>query len=316
MISELHVPPSLCICLEPEFYRLYGHFTTHYNSDAPYGCEGLWEYFKMFRFTLETYCGNMVVRVPMVSTIAGASISVLVSSNHKNTRKSRWLDLPPVTNALRKNADRRKGGFFIPKFRGKENTMNDKNAVKMEKSELMKLVDITPYANNPRKNDRAIEPVMNSIREFGFNQPIVVDKDHVIIVGHTRYLAALELGLEEVPVYVAAHLSEEQARAYRLADNKTNELSEWDAGLLELELDAVEDLDMSDYGFEDDDVELDIPKDSKDDSESLETQEYMKFAGHNVPMSDYEVELLEKKLNEYTDEAGTAYGFVRHILEE
>lgn len=92
--------------------------------------------------------------------------------------------------------------------------MNDKNAVMMEKSELMKLVDITPYANNPRKNDRAIEPVMNSIREFGFNQPIVVDKDHVIIVGHTRYLAALELGLEEVPVYVAAHLSEEQARAY------------------------------------------------------------------------------------------------------
>ena len=157
---------------------------------------------------------------------------------------------------------------------------------------------------------------MNSIREFGFNQPIVVDKDHVIIVGHTRYLAALELGLEEVPVYVAAHLSQEQARAYRLADNKTNEFSEWDAGLLELELDAVEDLDMSDYGFEDDDVELDIPKDSKDDSESLETQEYMKFAGHNVPMSDYEVELLEKKLNEYTDEAGTAYGFVRHILEE
>ena len=86
--------------------------------------------------------------------------------------------------------------------------------------------------------------------------------------------------------------------------------------MLELELDAVEDLDMSDYGFEDDDVELDIPKDSKDDSESLETQEYMKFAGHNVPMSDYEVELLEKRLAEYTEEAGTAYGFIRHILGE
>lgn len=190
------------------------------------------------------------------------------------------------------------------------------NTVMMEKSELMKLTDITPYANNPRKNDRAIEPVKNSIMEFGFNQPIVVDKNNVIIVGHTRYLAALELGLEEVPVYVAAHLSEEQGRAYRLADNKTNEFSEWDAGLLELELDAVEDLDMSDYGFEDDDVELDIPKDSKDDSESLETQEYMKFAGHNVPMSDYEVELLEKRLAEYTEEAGTAYGFIRHILGE
>lgn len=99
--------PSLCICLEPEFYRLYGRFTTHYNLNAPCGCEGLWERFKMFRFTLETYCGNMVVRVPMVSTIAGASISVLVSSNRKDTRKSRRLDLPPVANALRKNADRR-----------------------------------------------------------------------------------------------------------------------------------------------------------------------------------------------------------------
>lgn len=69
------------------------------------------------------------------------------------------------------------------------------NTVMMEKSELMKLTDITPYANNPRKNDRAIEPVKNSIMEFGFNQPIVVDKNNVIIVGHTRYLAALELGL-------------------------------------------------------------------------------------------------------------------------
>ena len=68
----------------------------------------------MFRFTLETYCGNMVVRVPMVSTIAGASISVLVSSNHKDTRKSRWLDLPPVTNALRKSMTAEKAVFLYP----------------------------------------------------------------------------------------------------------------------------------------------------------------------------------------------------------
>lgn len=181
---------------------------------------------------------------------------------------------------------------------------------------MRKITELHPYENNPRRNDRAVEPVKNSIAQFGFDQPIVVDKDDVIIVGHTRYLAALELGMDEVPVLEAKHLSEEQARAYRLADNKTNEFSEWDTGLLEMELDSIMELDMSDFGFDDGDVELDIPKDSKEDGESLETQEYMKFAGHNVPLSDFEVELLEKRLDEYTARTGTAYGFVRDLLGE
>lgn len=101
---------------------------------------------------------------------------------------------------------------------------------------LMALSDITPYENNPRNNEEAVEKVANSIKEFGFNQPIVVDKDNVIIVGHTRYLAAQELGLTEAPVIVAENLSEEQARAYRLADNKTGELAGWDFEKLALEL--------------------------------------------------------------------------------
>lgn len=114
---------------------------------------------------------------------------------------------------------------------------------------LMALTDITPYENNPRNNEEAVEKVANSIKEFGFNQPIVVDKDNVIIVGHTRYLAAQELGLTEAPVIVAGNLSDEQARAYRLADNKTGELAGWDFEKLALELKQIEDINMSDFGF-------------------------------------------------------------------
>lgn len=95
---------------------------------------------------------------------------------------------------------------------------------------------ITPYDRNPRKNDGAISKVAASIEAFGFKQPIVVDKDHVIIVGHTRYLASQQLGLKEVPVLVAEDLTAEQAKAYRLADNRTHEESEWDNDLLALEL--------------------------------------------------------------------------------
>lgn len=114
---------------------------------------------------------------------------------------------------------------------------------------LMALTDITPYENNPRNNEEAVEKVANSIKEFGFNQPIVVDKDNVIIVSHTRYLAAQELGLAEAPVIVAGNLSDEQARAYRLADNKTGELAGWDFKKLALELEQIEDINMSDFGF-------------------------------------------------------------------
>lgn len=114
---------------------------------------------------------------------------------------------------------------------------------------LLALADITPYENNPRNNEDTVKKVANSIKKFGFNQPIVVDKDNVIIVGHTRYLAAQELGLTEVPVIVAGNLSDEQARAYRLADNKTGELAGWDFEKLALELEQIEDIDMGDFGF-------------------------------------------------------------------
>lgn len=109
--------------------------------------------------------------------------------------------------------------------------------------------DITPYENNPRKNDAAVQYVANSIREFGFKQPIVIDRNGVIVAGHTRYKAAIELGLEEVPCIMADDLTDEQVKAYRLADNKVAEASEWDFDLLEKEMNDIYDIDLEQFGF-------------------------------------------------------------------
>src|SRR5580693_9999691 len=100
------------------------------------------------------------------------------------------------------------------------------------KVEMRLLASIRPYEKNPRINDAAVDAVAASIKEFGFRQPIVVDEEDVIIVGHTRYKAALKLGLTEVPVHVAKGLSPAQAKAYRLADNQTATLSQWNEHLL------------------------------------------------------------------------------------
>src|SRR5438552_1123605 len=97
--------------------------------------------------------------------------------------------------------------------------------------EMRPIGSIRPYENNPRLNDDAVDAVAASIREFGFLQPIVVDEQGIIIVGHTRYKAALKLGLEEVPVHVAVGLSPAQAKAYRIADNQTATMSQWDNDL-------------------------------------------------------------------------------------
>lgn len=120
----------------------------------------------------------------------------------------------------------------------------------------MKIGDLIPYENNPRNNNEAVEYVANSIRQFGFKVPIVVDKDNVIVAGHTRLKAAQLLGLEEVPVVVADDLTPEQIKAFRLADNKTGELAGWDFDALKNELEELEqeiealDFSMSDFGFD------------------------------------------------------------------
>lgn len=110
--------------------------------------------------------------------------------------------------------------------------------------------ELIPYANNPRINDDAVDAVANSIRQFGFKVPIIVDSNNVIVAGHTRLKASRKLGLREVPCVIADDLTEEQIKAFRLADNKTAELSEWDFDKLKEELEGIT-LDMGDFGFED-----------------------------------------------------------------
>ena len=140
---------------------------------------------------------------------------------------------------------------------------------------------IKPYENNPRDNDDAINAVANSIHEFGWQQPIVVDKDNVIIAGHTRYKAAQSLGLKEVPVVVASNLSDQQVKAYRLADNKTAELADWNTKKLDEELQDILDIDMTDFGFDEDiefdpaddvDTRIDEPTDIDEDDDLIEVK--------------------------------------------
>lgn len=110
--------------------------------------------------------------------------------------------------------------------------------------------ELTPYENNPRKNDGAVDAVAASIREFGFKVPIIIDKAGVIVAGHTRLKAARKLGLETVPCIIADDLSPKQIQAFRLADNKTAELADWDFDMLSVELSDLDDIDMSEFGFD------------------------------------------------------------------
>ncbi len=110
--------------------------------------------------------------------------------------------------------------------------------------------DLIPYENNPRNNKNAIEAVSNSIKEFGFRNPIIIDKNNVIICGHTRYLAAIQLNLSKIPCIIADDLSNEKVKAFRLIDNKTAELAKWDFDLLSEEIKELTDIDISEFGFD------------------------------------------------------------------
>lgn len=118
----------------------------------------------------------------------------------------------------------------------------------------MNIVDVDistviPYADNPRDNSLAIEKVAESIKEFGFRVPIVLDRNNVIVAGHTRVLAAKVLGIEKIPAIYADDLTDDQIRAYRIVDNSTAELAGWDFGKLETELAGIDGIDLSVYGF-------------------------------------------------------------------
>ena len=134
----------------------------------------------------------------------------------------------------------------------------------MKEQIVYKRVDeLVPYENNPRNNKKAVDKVAKSIEKFGFKVPIVGDENNVIVAGHTRLLASKQLGLESVPVIVAKELTDEQIKAFRLADNKTSEFAEWNEDLLIQELSEIESIDMSIFGF--DDIENELEEELEND---------------------------------------------------
>lgn len=149
----------------------------------------------------------------------------------------------------------------------------------------MALKEIFPYDRNPRKNDNAVDAVAASIKRFGFLVPLVIDKEHEIVAGHTRYKAAQKLGISSVPCVIADELTEDQIKAFRLADNKVAEMAEWDAELLPLELNDIS-MDMTDFGFES------ISDEEFGDDFSLDDGEKKPFQQISLTLHDEQAELL------------------------
>ena len=158
---------------------------------------------------------------------------------------------------------------------------------------------LIPYKNNPRINREAVKVVAESIKEFGFKVPIVVDKDGVIVAGHTRHAAAKRLKMKEVPVIVADDLTPQQINGFRLADNRTAEFAEWDLGKLEIELQGIDEIDMSSFGFDvnfddDDDVPAMVLGDPDNSGKEYEPEEperrktYGEYTDEQMNLPDFD----------------------------
>ena len=141
-----------------------------------------------------------------------------------------------------------------------------------------RLDTIRPYENNPRNNDEAVPFVMNSIQEFGFKVPIVIDRNGVIVAGHTRYKAAIELGMETVPCVVADDLTPEQVKAFRIADNKVSEIATWDDDALAAEIQdiRIDGFDVEDFGFSVASVDWDDVEDLDDETYDAPTHDMLR----------------------------------------
>ena len=195
----------------------------------------------------------------------------------------------------------------------------------MEIREAMKVLyadplDLIPYENNPRINDYAVKKVLESIKEYGFTNPILVDKDLVIIAGHTRREAAILAGLERVPYIIEDDLTPEQVKAYRIADNKLAELSTWDEEALKAELFELQELDypLDVMGFTEMDLkdlfeEKEDPK-TKKAKEEKTTLPMLRFGSNSVRITEDELVLLSNRYNEYV-ELTPEEGFISWLLK-
>lgn len=170
----------------------------------------------------------------------------------------------------------------------------------------MNIDELIMYENNPRNNDEAVKYVAKSIKEFGFKNPIIIDKNNVIVAGHTRYKASKELNLDKVPCVIADDLTDRQIKAFRLADNKVSEFSQWDNSLLDLELDELSnlDFDMSDFGFDLDSLDLEEQEIIEDEVPEVEEEPKSKYGdiyqlgNHRLMCGDStKIEDVEKLMN-------------------
>ena len=159
----------------------------------------------------------------------------------------------------------------------------------MEQIQEVPIGDVKPYENNPRDNDRAVDALAKSIKSFGWQQPIVVDKNMVVIVGHTRLKAAKKLGAEKVPVVIAESLTDEQAKAYRLADNKTGENAVWDNKKLLEELSSFDTKDLF-TGFKTSEIFEDV----LDEQDNSPIDENEKGVTYSVSLKTQNKELYEQ----------------------
>ena len=185
------------------------------------------------------------------------------------------------------------------------------------KLEIINIQAIKPYENNPRKNERAVEKVAESIRLFGFKNPVILDKNNVIVCGHTRVKAAEKLGIIDIPCLYADDLTEDEIKAFRLIDNKTSEYSQWDFDKLGLEwnediADMLEGFDFNignvdDYSF----AEMDI------NENGLEVKKKAKQGGgkRKIPLTEEEYNALNKHIDDYIGENGVVFGFIRSLLK-
>ena len=181
-------------------------------------------------------------------------------------------------------------------------------------------LDLIPYENNPRVNDYAVKKVLESIKEFGFRNPILVDADMVIIAGHTRREASILAGLAEVPYIIADDLTPEQVKAYRIADNKLAELAVWDEDLLREELFSLQEAEFSleVMGFTEMDLtklfeEPEEPKEKKPKEEKT-TLPMLRFGSNSVRITEDELVMLSNRYNEFV-EATPEEGFITWLLK-
>lgn len=181
------------------------------------------------------------------------------------------------------------------------------------KIEYLPLNSIKPYDKNPRKNEGAVEYVANSIKTFGFKVPIVIDKNNVIVCGHTRHKAAQQLNLDKVPCIMADDLTDEQIAAFRLADNKTAEVAEWDFDLLSEELETISSIDMSAFNFEVyefEDQEGNEPTEKVNERERTYKQYNLQYNDLERVAGKYQIPIIQKEIVTAPKEQPIGFNYV------